>query len=85
MPADKKKGKGDKKKKSPDDAPSVNTLILKKFLHLYEVYSAHLNSKCCPDVVTAARSCLEEDTVLTKVFAFKNLNELRYITFKINF
>jgi hypothetical protein len=74
MPADKKKGKGDKKKKSPDDAPSINTLILKKFLHLYDVYSANLNSKCCPDVVKAARDCLENDTVLTKVIDFLMLD-----------
>lgn len=63
----KKKGKSDKKKKSPDDVPSINTLILKKFLHLYETYSAQLNSKCCPDVIKGARDCLEGDKVLTKV------------------
>ena len=67
MPADKKKGKGEQKKKGPDDVPSINTLILKRFLHLYELYSAQLDSKCCPDVVKAARDCLETDTVLTKV------------------
>lgn len=68
MPKDSKKGKKDnKKKKSASDVPSVNTLILKRFLHLYENYSAQLNSKCCPDVVKAAKASLEADSTMTKV------------------
>jgi hypothetical protein len=67
MPPTDKKGKKDKKKKAPTDTPSINFLILKRFLNLYENYSAQLNSKCCPDVIKAAKTCLEQDSTLTKV------------------
>lgn len=70
--ADKKKGKGggkggQGKKKSPDDAPSVTEIILKKTLKLYDFYCNESNVKPCPDVIRAIKQCLEEDKDLNKV------------------
>ena len=63
-----KKGKkGAKKKKSPDDPPSINEIVLRKILKSYELYSAQLNVKTCPDVIRALRECLEEDKTMDKV------------------
>lgn len=62
-----KKGKSKGKKKNPNDGPSVNEMILKKSLKLYDAYCQELSVKCCPDVVRAIRASLEEDTPLTKV------------------
>ena len=62
-----KKGKKGAKKKSPDDPPSINEIVLRKILKAYDLYSNQLNVKTCPDVIRALRECLEEDTTLNKV------------------
>ena len=64
-----KKGKKGKKakKRGPDDPPSVNEILLRKLLKIYELYSSQLDAKTCPDVTRAIRECLEEDKPLKTV------------------
>jgi hypothetical protein len=59
------KPKDDKKK--PDPPPSINTLILRKLISLYESYCKQLNSSTCIDIIKALKGVLEDDGVLSKV------------------
>ena len=61
------KGKKDDKKKSADTGPSINEIILNKILKLYDFYSSDINCKCCPEVVNAIKTSLEENKSLTTV------------------
>ncbi len=57
--------KDDKKKSEPP--PSINTLILRKLISLYESYCKHVGSSTCADVIKALKGILEDDGFLTKV------------------
>ena len=63
------KGKGKKgKKKNPNDGPTVTEIALRRFLKIYDAYSAEMGAKCCPDVVKTIKMCLEEDIPLNRVY-----------------
>ena len=79
-----KKGKGGKgksgkggKMKGPNDGPSLNEIILRRGLKLYEAYSAAMDAKCSPDVVKAIKLCLEEETQLTKLIVLPINKDLK--------
>jgi hypothetical protein len=76
---DKGKGKGKAKKKNPDDSPSVNEIILKRVLTLYEGFVTETETRCCPDVIASIKLCLEEEKELKKVNNFSFIkNDRRY-------
>ncbi len=59
--------KGKEKQRPP---PSINTIILKKLISLYERYCHETHSSTCIDIVKGLKGCLEDDGHLSIVCCY---------------
>lgn len=55
------------KKKSANDGPSKNMLILKRCIEYYDKYSRDFNTKTSPEIIRYIRICIEDDKPITKI------------------